>query len=143
MGAEPRIFVVDDSPQIVDFYSLLLLRMGCIPVSASNGEDALKYLGNAVEPFSLIILDLLMPGITGWETLLKIRESKTHGTTPVIVITGMELPEEQRKRLLKHCQKIMIKTDFNISKIRSMITELLASSPKTGDNSTGNPPEQG
>lgn len=141
MSAGPKILVVDDTPQVVDFYCLLLRRMGCVPISAANGEDALKYLKNAATPFAVIILDLLLPGISGWETLLKIRESEKHRDTPVIVITGLDLPEEQRARLSEHCQGIMRKTDFHLTAIRDLINKMLEISPEVPPDTIGNSSE--
>ena len=138
MGPGPKILVVDDSPQVVDFYCLLLRRMGYVPVAAANGEDALTYLKNAADPFACVILDLLLPGMSGWETLLKIRELDTHADTPVIVITGLDLSGEKRARLLDHCQRIMLKADFNVPAIRALIEEVLGISSPVPSSTIGN-----
>lgn len=142
MAKLPRILVADDSPQIREFYRLLLPKLGCVPVTASSGAEALKYLTNSVEPFSLIVLDLLMPGQTGWETLLQIREMDSYKDVPVLVITGMELPEEQTRRLKQHCQSILLKSDFSLVRIRELLAELLPDRGVDADTGSGLAPKQ-
>ncbi len=81
-----KIMVVDDEPNIVKVVSLILNKEGheCIP--AYNGEEALKKL--ETEKPDLITLDIMMPGIDGFETLKRIREKKETSTIPVVIISA-------------------------------------------------------
>jgi CheY-like chemotaxis protein len=125
MGAKPKVLVVDDTLQVREFYRLLLRKMDCTPVTAQNGEEALKFLANAAEPFSLIILDLLMPGKTGWETMLQIRAMEGYENVPVIVITGMDLPQDQVDRLKEQCQEVFPKNEFSLARVKELLGRYL------------------
>ena len=125
MSEKPKILVADDSPQLREFYQMLLRRLDCQPVAVESGDQALKFLQHAAEPFALIILDLLMPGRSGWDTLMDIRNLPEYRQIPIIVITGMELPEEQTRRLEPYCQKILTKANFSIATIKQILEELL------------------
>src|SRR5829696_8590947 len=77
------IMVVDDEPPIVRLVRAKLQADGYAVVTASRGEEALKLLED--ERPDLIVLDLMMPGMDGFETLRHIREQ---GQTPVIMLTA-------------------------------------------------------
>jgi signal transduction histidine kinase/DNA-binding response OmpR family regulator len=79
-----HILVVDDERDIRDGSERILARKGYKVTKASNGEEALRCVEQT--PFSIVLLDLKMPGMDGLEVLRLIRES--HPDTLIIVITG-------------------------------------------------------
>ncbi len=79
-----RILVVDDEKDIQDGCERILTRMGYQALKASRGEEALKILEK--ETVSIVLLDLMMPGIKGMEVLQRVKEIDE--TILVIVITG-------------------------------------------------------
>ncbi len=125
MSGVKKILVVDDSPHLREFYQLLLRKLNYLPVVASAGDEALAFIAGAHEPFALIVLDLLMPGKPGWETLLQIRQTPGYAAVPVIVITGMELPAEQVDRLREHCQAVVLKSEFTVKHLQELLGKLL------------------
>lgn len=66
-----RILVVDDQREILDVTSLVLGNAGYAISTASSGDEALDRLTR--EPFDLMLLDINMPGMDGWETLRLLR----------------------------------------------------------------------
>ncbi len=78
------ILVVDDEPRIIEAVSLNLELEGYNVVSATSGEEALQKLTELIP--DLVILDVMMPVMDGFETLQKIREVST---VPVIMLTVM------------------------------------------------------
>jgi two-component system KDP operon response regulator KdpE len=77
------ILVVDDEPRIVQFVAMNLELEGFRVIRASNGEEALEKLSGPIEP-DLVVLDVMMPGMDGYETLGRIREIST---VPVIFLS--------------------------------------------------------
>jgi DNA-binding response OmpR family regulator len=77
------ILVVDDEPRIVQFVTMNLELEGFRVISASSGEDALDRLSEPIQP-DLIVLDVMMPGMDGYETLGRIREISN---VPVIFLS--------------------------------------------------------
>ena len=71
MTEKKRILVVDDQREILDVTSLVLQSAGYSTETASSGDEALDRVTS--EPFDLVLLDINMPGMDGWETLRLLR----------------------------------------------------------------------
>ncbi len=80
------ILVVDDSPFIVDVFVTMLERGGYRTVAAYGGEECLEIL-KTVTP-DLILLDIMMEPMDGWETLEKIKENSQTKEIPVLMLTA-------------------------------------------------------
>lgn len=83
------ILVVDDSPFIVDVFVTMLERGGYRTVAAYGGEECLDLL-KTVTP-DLILLDIMMEPMDGWETLKRIKENALTKEIPVLMLTAKEL----------------------------------------------------
>ena len=83
MADQKTILVVDDEPRIVQFVTMNLELEGFRVVGASNGTEALAKLSESWYP-DLVVLDVMMPGMDGFETLGKIREISN---VPVIFVS--------------------------------------------------------
>ncbi len=81
-----KILWVDDEIDLLKPHILFLQQRGYEVETCNNGYDAIELVGS--RPFDLIILDEMMPGITGLETLPRIKELRP--TTPVIMVTKSE-----------------------------------------------------
>ena len=86
MTSDPLILVVDDVPQNVRLLEAVLSPRGFRVATASSGEEALEVLGK--EHPDLVLLDILMPGIDGYEVCARIREDPETAFLPVIMITA-------------------------------------------------------
>ncbi|MGE5807375.1 MAG: response regulator transcription factor [Ignavibacteria bacterium] len=80
-----KILLVDDEPDIIEFMQYNLIKEGFDVITAYDGYEALKKMPG--EP-DLIILDILMPGMDGFETCRKIRSQKEFKNTPIIFLTA-------------------------------------------------------
>jgi CheY-like chemotaxis protein len=84
-GAVPVVLVIDDDPSALDLLSRTLQRAGVRVVTASNGQDAL-HLARTLRPV-VITLDVLMPGMDGWEVLSELKAASETRDIPVIMVT--------------------------------------------------------
>ena len=71
MATKPIILVVDDQPQDTDLLEAYLVPQGYEVIKAANGAEALVIL--AVNPIDLMLLDVLMPGLDGFEVARRVR----------------------------------------------------------------------
>ena len=83
--SKPEILVVDDQPSVCKEVAAFL-KNDCIVHAFKSGKEALAYLER--HHVDLILLDYHMPEMTGFETLLSIRQDKAHADTPVIFLTA-------------------------------------------------------
>jgi len=90
-----RILVVDDTPQNVKLFTDLLTAKGYEVTSATNGEQALESI--ARQPPDLVLLDIMMPGINGYEVCRKIRENPATALLPVVLATSLDPNQERVK----------------------------------------------
>ncbi len=82
-----KILVVDDDPSARDFACDVLKRGGYNVVEAEDGQAALARLNESTP--DCIVLDLIMPGLSGFDTLREMRKNHAH-LPPVIVLTSMD-----------------------------------------------------
>lgn len=88
-----RVLVVDDEP---DTRTLLLERLALAGIEASGAADGASAL-DAVRRLrpALVLLDLMMPGMDGWEVLRRLRADAATADLPVLVLTGRDLPSDR------------------------------------------------
>ncbi|UUX92847.1 response regulator [Methanoplanus endosymbiosus] len=90
------ILVVDDSPMIVDVFVAMLERGGYNPVASYSGPECLDKLKD-ISP-DLILLDIMMEPMDGWETLENIKTNPETREIPVMMLTAKQLtPEEAQE----------------------------------------------
>src|SRR5262245_24676514 len=96
--AEPkkRILVVDDSVELKEFFRLVLQDAGYEVTTAASGEDALTQM-KAQRP-DLILLDIVMPGMDGFEFLSRLRSDFAPPIPPSILCSGFDLTEQEALR---------------------------------------------
>ncbi len=78
--------VVDDDDSVIKTMEIVLKRRDYETLSAYSGEKCLQMLENS-QP-DLILLDIMMPGMDGWETLEKIRKDESLSSIPVIILSA-------------------------------------------------------
>lgn len=101
------ILVVDDSPFIVDVFVTMLERGGYRTVAAYGGEECLEIL-KTVTP-DLILLDIMMEPMDGWETLEKIKETPSTKEIPVLMLTAKQLTPTEAQEYGAYIEDYVLK----------------------------------
>ncbi|MDP3564089.1 MAG: response regulator [Methanoregula sp.] len=92
---DDSILIVDDSPYIVDGLVALLKRKGFKPIAAHGGDEAISLLiSNKPD---LILLDIMMEPMDGWETLEKIKTNPDTCDLPVLMFSAKKISPEEAK----------------------------------------------
>ncbi len=94
MAEEPTVLVVDDVPHNVRLLDAILSPRGHRVLSAGSGEEALRILQE--EQPDVVLLDIVMPGLDGFEVCKRIRESPSTEFLPVVMLTAMGGQEKIR-----------------------------------------------
>jgi DNA-binding response OmpR family regulator len=85
-AARSLVLVADDDEDILQLLSFRLERAGYEIVQARNGDDALQLALELVP--ALAVLDVMMPGLNGYEVTRELRRNQATSTTPVILLTA-------------------------------------------------------
>jgi adenylate cyclase len=93
----PRVLVVDDLPANSKLLVDLLEREGCVAQAATSGPEALECL--ARDDWDLVLLDVVMPDMDGYEVCRRIRADPRHSALPVVMVTALEAKDERIKGL--------------------------------------------
>ncbi len=80
-------FVIDDNEDMLYLLRFLLMRDGFFVHSASTGREASAFIENS-DPPDIVITDLMLPHISGFEIITKIRENRAWADVPIIVLSG-------------------------------------------------------
>ena len=121
-GARGRILVVDDEPVVSNTARLLLEKAGHSVSVAFGGEEALGILSAAPRNFSLVLLDLNMPGMDGEQTLTRIRAIDPD--LPVIICSGYS-ERELRHRFEGRTVNGYLQKPFHLAAIRQKVSAAL------------------
>ncbi|MFH0877137.1 MAG: response regulator [Candidatus Omnitrophota bacterium] len=89
------VLIVDDDPDIVDIISICLKDNNINPERAYNGMEALEKV--KTKPIDLILLDINMPGMNGFEVIKHLKEDKKTCDIPIVVLTGTYIAEEDKR----------------------------------------------
>jgi putative two-component system response regulator len=116
------IMVVDDQPQNIELLEAYLVGQDYEIITAANGEEALEKLsGNQID---LILLDVMMPGINGFEVTRRVRQDNKHQLLPIILVTALRETEDRVKGIEAGCDdfisKPIDKTEL-LARVRSLL----------------------
>ncbi len=92
-----RILVIDDDPDLLVLLSKMLARIGANTQTAETGAEGLNLLKG--EHFDLLILDLMLPDIDGYDVLARIREDSAFDNMPILIMSARADPEAISKGL--------------------------------------------
>jgi signal transduction histidine kinase/CheY-like chemotaxis protein len=122
--SQHTVLVVDDDPEILSLHSRLVEQAGYRVALARTGREALAAV-QSVRP-DLILLDLMMPEMDGFEVLEQLRRHEATRGIPVIVITGQLLTEAEMQRLNHGVAAILSKGIFTTDETLGRIEAALA-----------------
>jgi CheY-like chemotaxis protein len=99
-----KVLVVDDQHDVREIIAAALEDRGVEAVLAANGRAALMELARATvedEPFDVMLLDIVMPGVDGWRVLAAVKANPLWEDLPIIVITGQATSVDDITRVSK------------------------------------------
>ncbi len=117
-----RVLIVDDEKIILDVLQRILTRLGYETVISDSGERALERF--AADMFDLVLLDVMMPGMDGFEVAKKMKSSKPK--QKIVMVTGMgpEAASSQAHTESVTVQEVLSKP-FSYNNVRSVLSQVL------------------
>ena len=121
-GNGEKILMVDDEEMILEVGGEMLKRLGYSVITTTKGEAAIDIMQKEREAVSLVILDMIMPGMGGGETYDRLREIKTD--VRVLLSSGYSIEGEARKILDRGCNGF-IQKPFTVKKLSQTVRKTL------------------
>ena len=118
MKTKPIILVVDDISQNNDLLEAYLVPQGYEVIKALSGEEALEKL--AANQIDLILLDVMMPGMDGFEVTRRIRQDPKTRLMPIILVTALKETEDRIQGIKAGCDDYISKP-YSDTELISMI----------------------
>lgn len=133
-GVAPTILVVDDDPQYVELMEATLTSEGFRTIKALEGNDGIR-LAKDSRP-DLVLLDLLMPEVSGFEVVEALKRDPSTRGIPIIVVTAKDITQEDKERLSGQIQALSRKGAFSKDAfLREIRLALRRDSHGSGENS--------
>src|ERR1700746_296159 len=117
------LLVVEDDPIQREYIADLLAPTNTRTVSVGSGDEALDLLQK--EKFDCVVLDLGLPGMSGWRVIEELQTSQVLGSTPLLVSTAKALTRREEIRLGKAAKSIVIKDARSPERLKQEITAIL------------------
>lgn len=114
-----KILLIDDDPNIIQLYASVFHEAGFDTLVARNGQEGLEKAKN--EAPSLILLDLKMPGMSGFDVLQKLKEDDSTSATPVFIISNYPEGENLEKAKKLGAEDFLIKSQHTPNQISRKI----------------------
>lgn len=119
-----QVLIIDDDPNQCDMVKRTLEKEGCIVEIAENGLKGLEKLKTFAP--DLIVLDLMMPEMDGFQFLTELQKTEDGRSIPVIVVTAKDLTSEDRQQLQGVVQEILIKSAYERDNLLNKIVQLIS-----------------
>jgi signal transduction histidine kinase/CheY-like chemotaxis protein/HAMP domain-containing protein len=126
-AANTRILIVEDVALQRQHIVELLGSIDATAVPVASGEEALEALEE--QKFQCVVLDLGLPGMSGWQVIEKMRSDRSLRSTPVLVYTARELTRKEEQKLGRATKTIVLKEVRSPERLREEVTSILAGEP--------------
>jgi CheY-like chemotaxis protein len=117
------VLVVDDDPDVRELFRRTLARDHMTIIEAANGEEALQQLRTQTP--SVILLDLMMPVMDGFEFIAEFNCHPEWKHIPVVVVTAKHITREDRERLAVSARTILEKSGFTQDDLLAKVLDLV------------------
>ena len=123
-----QILLVEDDPFLIDIYTTKFKEEGFSVEVANDGEEGLRKLkegeGNE-EKFDLLVLDIVLPHVDGWEILKEIKASEKLKNLKIVILSNLGQKGEVEKGVKLGATKYLIKAHYTPSEVVAEIKQLL------------------
>ena len=117
-----KVLLIDDDKSITDLLSVILEAEGCDVIISHEGKAGLELAKN--EQPNLIILDLTMPEMSGFEVAHELKKQQSTMHIPIIIMTGNEINDDMKEKLEGFVVKLMSKSGFTKKDLLKEITTI-------------------
>jgi len=123
MTDQKKILLVEDEGGLRELYEEQLNKMGYLVFAVGNGEEAIELAKQ--NDFALLVLDIMLPGMSGLDVLARLRTEKRFEKTPVLVLSALEAVEDRARGLALGASSYCSKNELSPEQLGAKVGELL------------------
>jgi two-component system sensor histidine kinase/response regulator len=117
------IFVVEDDLFLIQAYQAKLKKENLEVWIATNGKEALSYLEK--DPPNVVLLDLLLPGVSGFEFLSALRKNERWKNVPVLILSNLSQPENIETAKSLGAVEYIVKAETKINDVMERVKKYI------------------
>jgi len=117
------VFVIEDDLFLVKAYKIKFQKEGAEVWVSTDGKEALSFLER--EPPNIVLLDLMLPGLSGFEVLAAIRENERWKNVPVIILTNLGQPQDIERGKQLGIEDYIVKANVKIDDVVKKVKKYL------------------
>jgi CheY-like chemotaxis protein len=110
-GQSLKVLIVDDDPKAVELVAVRMLGLANVVLRAYGGREAISIARSELP--DLIVLDLVMPEVSGFDVVLALNEQPDTSRIPILIVTAKRITKEDRSRLDGFVSSIVEKADYD------------------------------
>lgn len=119
-----NILIIEDDDFLQGLEATKIKKSGYDVHTVSNGADAMKFI-ESKQKIDLILLDLLLPDMNGFEILEKIRKNTELASIPVIIFSNLNEEKNLKSAEQFNFTEFMVKSNFTLDELTEKITSLI------------------
>ena len=125
MTAVKKVLIVDDDKTVCALIGKLVRRHGADAVVVANGKAAEEALKSDTR-FDAVFLDLVVPHVSGWDVLKRLRADPRNSGVPVVILSGAPLSYQEKAKLSKEVVAFVDKETFQLEKFDNLVADVLS-----------------
>ena len=133
----PRIMVVEDEALLLQAITKKLKLVGMDVLSCSSGAQAIDYLNNLDDLPDAVWLDYYLKDMNGLDFMQKLKANNTWSDIPVLVVSNSASPAKVTTMLGLGAKKYILKAEYRLDEIISIINKFIAENKQTGREESG------
>jgi signal transduction histidine kinase/DNA-binding response OmpR family regulator len=126
-GRTVKILVVDDDPKAADLIAVRILGLATTVLRAYGGREAIETARRELP--DLIVLDLMMPEVNGFDVVRTLQEHAETARIPILIVTAKQITDEDRYKLNGYVASIIEKTAFDSDRFMAEVRRAIAGRP--------------
>jgi DNA-binding response OmpR family regulator len=118
-----KILIVEDEPFLLDMYKMKFEQDGFEAISAADGEKAIR-ISRREKP-NIILLDIMMPKIDGFEVLKNLKKNPLTKSIPVLIFSNFSQKEQKEKGIALGATDYFVKTNYTPNQVLEKVKNIL------------------
>lgn len=123
MSQNKKIIIAEDEPVLIEMYKLYFERAGYEVLKAGNGRECIDFVKK--EKPNIILLDILMPKLDGWEVLKQLKADPETKQVPILVFSNLGQTQEIQKGLDLGADDYVIKSNMTPKELLEKVEKMI------------------